>query len=94
MTWYEFNLYSLKYLKNSLNEELEVDRWRTSYALMANVHRDVKKHPQPIRPQDIVRLSFDDDAGREAHVYEPPSPELISHLKKRFGSTIKKKNGK
>jgi hypothetical protein len=39
-------------------------------------------------------LSFDDEIERDAHELNPPTPELIEHLKKRFGSTIKKKNGK
>lgn len=77
-----------------MNHESEVDRWRTTYALMANIHRDPKKRPNPYSPQDIVRLSFDDDQERDAHKYEPPTKEFIEHLKKRFGSTIKKKNGK
>jgi hypothetical protein len=76
------------------NHESELDRWRTSYTLMLNIHRDRKKHPAAFRAQDILPLSFDDELGRDAHVYSPPSPELIEHLKKRFGTTIKKKNGK
>jgi hypothetical protein len=62
--------------------------------LIANIHRDAKKHPMPYEPTDFIRLSFDDDVEREAHKYHPPTPELIEHLKNRFGSTIKKKNGK
>lgn len=83
------------------NEEKELraseaswSRWRSVMTLIANIHRDVKRHPQPYEPSEFVRLSFDDDIEREAHGYHPPSPELIAHLKKRFGSTIKKKNGK
>lgn len=79
---------------NIKKEESIWNRWRMSYTLLANIHRDPKKHPTPYLPQDIIRLSFDDDIERNAHVNSPPSPEFIQHLKKRFGSTIKKKDGK
>jgi hypothetical protein len=62
--------------------------------LIANIYRDKKVRPNPYMPQDFIRLSFDDDIEREAHTYHPPTPEFIQFLKKRFGSTIKKKNGK
>jgi len=62
--------------------------------LIANIYRDKKVRPNPYQPQDFVRLSFDDDIEREAHQHHPPTPEFIAFLKKRFGSTIKKKNGK
>lgn len=61
---------------------------------MLNIYRDTKKHPQPYLPSEIMRLSFDDDAEKQAHTYHPPSPEFIEHLKRRFGATIKKKDGR
>lgn len=98
LTWYEFNLIAIKQMRdeemNLKKDESIWNRWRMSYTLLANVHRDPKKRPNPYRPQDIVRLSFDDEIERDAHTHHPPTPDFIEHLKKRFGSTIKKKDGK
>lgn len=78
--------------KELSKDEAEWDRWRRMFALTANAHRDPAKHPRPFEGSDFVKLSYDDDLQKNTH--EIPTPEFIAHLKKRFGATIKKKDGK
>lgn len=95
LTWYDFNLLILQYEEMQEARKFEYesswDQTRNMMALIANIVRDPKKTPA-FKPSDFKRLSWDGDVERVE--VEIPTPERIEYLKRRFGATIKKKNGK
>lgn len=90
LSWYEVGIlleqYALECEAEKAKEEGHWARARIHWADFRNANR--AKKSKVVNPQDLIKLSFDQDRKAEYHEID------IDALKRKFGSKVKKKNGK
>lgn len=89
LSWYEVGLYTEQYTQmmemRHEDQELQWARFRIQWADFRNANR--RKNGKVVRPQDLIKLSFDTDRVAEYHEID------MNAIKRRFGSKIKKRGG-
>lgn len=83
----------MRFNKQAENRKLEREiKWSHTRALMAVIsNASPNRGEKTFRPEDFVKLSF--DAPEEVKLIGP-DPDGFAEMKKKYGSKIKRKNGK
>lgn len=93
LTWYDWSLYLMRFNKQVENRKLQREiEWSHTRALMAVIsNASPNRGEKTFKPEDFMRLSFDDP---EVLKKEGPDPDGFRKMKEKYGSKIKRKNGK
>lgn len=84
LSWYDFILYLMRHNKRTEKLKYEHEtRWLHTRALMAVIHNSSFGRTETKRPEDFVKLSFDEVESDE------PKEDLFKKMKEQFGSRIK-----
>lgn len=93
LTWFEWSFYlvAIEQKQEEVRYKMEHD-WsiaRVMWATICNIHRDTKKKPQPFKPEDLVKLSFDTQDDEQVE----RKPLTSKEMKELLGTNFKR-NGR